>query len=401
MALAAPPRGDARHAASFGDMLRFDGVPVQRYTSRTSPGVLWPDFEAQYHARHLQAGTPICERPQLPPEPLAEVSEPCAFIGIHEHHFGHFVAESAPRLPLTLRDAPELPLVFTTLMPIEAATMAPALRAVLDWYGIAPGRLRFVHRPTRFRDLRIAPQAEHLDGPAPLPAYLDALEAHAARRGVTARPEGIVYVSRAGLPAQQGGHAGEAYLEDCLRRLGVRVIRPETLPLPEQLAAYAGARHLVLAEGSAAHGRQLLGRIDQDLSILVRRPGGEMARDPLAVRARSLTYVPGAAQDLHFLDADGARWDPASLAFYDLPALMDHFAALGVPLARIWDAGAYAQARDARILAWFAALHAPRTLAWLRPQNPPGYFFGQLSQLGLAHLHAPVAAILDTQEGRG
>lgn len=71
----------------------------------------------------------------------------------------------------------------------------------------------------------------------------------------------VVYVSRSALTTK-GCHAGETYLCSVLQQLGVSVIWPEAMPLREQLQRYAGAEKLVFAEGSALHGRQLLGRLD-------------------------------------------------------------------------------------------------------------------------------------------
>ena len=62
--------------------------------------------------------------------------------------------------------------------------------------------------------------------------------------------------------------AGEPYLEDVLRRSWVRVLRPETVPLAEQLRNYRAATDIVFAEGSALHALQLLGRVDADVAVL-------------------------------------------------------------------------------------------------------------------------------------
>ena len=136
------------------------------------------------------------------------------------------------------------------------AQAAPAFRAVLDWLRVPPERVRFVHSPTRFRELRIAAQAETLNGPPPPDVYLDLLEARIAGNLPPLRPEGVTFVTRAQLSPDDARSAGERYLVFCLQQLGVRVVCPEALPLPEQMRLYASARHLVFQEGSAIHGRQ-------------------------------------------------------------------------------------------------------------------------------------------------
>jgi hypothetical protein len=372
----------------------FSDVLVQRHEGRTNPGALWPDFDHQYHARHLNGGLPVCLRPGTVSHPAETVEQPHMFVGPHDGHFGHFVAEIAPRLPQTLAERPDLPLVFTARMPQTAQTAAPALMAVLNWFGVAPERLRFVHQPTLFRRLGVAAQGEHLGGPGPASAYLDLIESHTARHDLPGQRQDVVYVSRARLPGQLGAHAGESYLCDCLTRLGVQVIHPEVLPLRDQMAAYAGARVLVFAEGSAVHGRQLLGRIDQDVVVLLRRPESQIALNALLPRCASVELAAAAGNELHFLRADGLRWPHSTVAFYDVPVLLDLFGRIGVPLSRIWSEDDHARARDARVLDWLRAIHAPRVAPWLRPWNPAAYVMAQLERLGLDHLRSDAAAII-------
>jgi len=372
----------------------FRDVLVQRHEGRTNPGVLWPDFDRQYHVRHLNGGLPVCLRPGAVDHPAETVDQPHMFVGPHDGHFGHFVAEIAPRVPQTLAERPDMPLVFTARMPQTPQTAAPALMSVLDWFGVAADRLRFVHQPTLFRHLGVAAQGEHLGGPAPSSAYLDLIERLAARHDLPTPSQGVVYVSRAGLPGQLGAHAGETYLTDCLTRLGVQVIHPQSLPLRDQMTAYAGARVLVFAEGSAVHGRQLLGRIDQDVVVLLRRPESQIAVNALLPRCTSVEFVAAAWDELHFLRADGLRWPHSTVALYDVPVLLDLFGRIGVPLGRIWSRDDHARARDARILDWLRAIHAPRVAPWLRPWNPASYVMAQLERLGLDHLRSEAAAII-------
>ena len=94
-------------------------------------------------------------------------------------------------------------------------------------------------------------------------------------------------VSRAGIAQRGGGgHAGESYLIGLLRSKGVTVLDPGQADLSVQMAAYAGAVRLIFAEGSALHGRQLLGRVAQDIDVLRRRPGKVMAQAQLQPRCR-------------------------------------------------------------------------------------------------------------------
>lgn len=377
-------------------MLEFADVVVTASMSRSSPGVIWPDFERQYHARHLWFGEPACTRPDLPEGPVAAEAGSAIFVAAADDDFGHLVASVAPRLPQSLAEGGARPLVFSTRTPQTLASLPPAFRAVMfDWFAIPPERLRLIHRPTRFARLAIAAQGEHLGGPAPSDAYLALLDGIAARHGIVPDPSGIAYVSRAGLAPWQSALAGEEYLEACLAGLGVRILRPEALSLPEQVRAYAAASHLMFAEGSALHGRQLLGRVAQDISVLVRRPGTRLAQAALLARADSVEHVPATSGSLHFLGQDGKPWKHSTVALLDLPAVFDHLEGLGLPIRRVWDEARHAAARDARVLAWLRAIHAPSVPRWLRPHNPPAFFADQLQALGLGHL-APAALEIAT-----
>lgn len=392
-ALNPSPPAPPAPAGDLPAMMDFTDVRVAPQAFEASPGADWPDFERQHHARLLRAGKPVCRKPVFDEGPVEVVEAPAAFLCFHHLHFGHFVAEAAPRLPQTLAERPDVPLVVTAQRPRTYETASAPLRGVLDWMGVAPERLRFVHRPTLFRRLSVAAQGEHLDGPPPGAGYLRLLEAIAARHDLP-RPEGgTVYVGRSQLEWHNGVHAGEAHLEDCLTALGVRVIRPEKMPLADQLRVYAGAGRLIFAEGSALHGRQLLGRIDHDVSVLVRRPGWALARKALLPRVRSLVHAQVVGATLHALTPEGAPRGFTALAFYDLQALFQHFDWLGLPLGRVWDQAAYERARDLQVLRW---LKAQRWQVGPRQQDhPPAFFVQQLQALGLGHLEADARRVLD------
>ena len=124
--------------------------------------------------------------------------------------------------------------------------------------------------------------------------------------------------------------------------------------IARQVAVYAGAERLIFAEGSALHGRQLLGHLPQDIEVLRRRPDKVMARAQLRPRCRNLTYHDITASQLMAYWKSGApRPDPA-LSLYDIPALWHVFQGFGVDLARYWDAGAFVQAARADAADWSA-----------------------------------------------
>lgn len=382
-------------AQALAPIQSFRDVLAGPSPDRDTPGVLWPDFETQTHARLWRHFRRVCTRPVIADDDAPDViEEPAMYVSMYDDHFGHMVAETVPRLPQALAEAPGMPLYFTASRPMDDGRTSAMFRSVLDWLRIPPEQVRFVHRATLFRHLHVAAQAEHLLGPGPAEDYLDLLEARIAGRLGRIRPEGIAFVTRAGLNPQKGYHAAEAYLADRLQALGVPVIHPERLPLAEQMRIYAGARHLVFSEGSAMHGRQLLGRVDQHISVLRRRFRSTVAQAQLAPRCAALTYVASFGGALHVADAAGRPIRHAMASLYNPAAVIAHFEGLGVPLGRAWDMAAYRRLRDRDVLAWVGAVYGPRIEPWLRPHNSEPYLLDQLEPAGLGHLRAEVADLM-------
>lgn len=381
-------------------MMSFRDVVVGPPLAREAPGVAWPQFDRQHAARHLRRGVPVCRAPEAAPV-VGEIGE-AVFIGAYDNHFGHFAAESAPRLLQSLSEKDGLPFLFTSAQPVDRKAMAPAFQAVTDWFGLAPKQMRFVHLPHRVATLWVAGQGEDVNGPVVSEAYLDLLDAHAASRGVAAsRVSGVVYVGRHWLAPRLGGHAGESYLAGCLAQIGVKVLAPETLPLRDQLLAYAGAERLIFAEGSAVHGRQLIGRAAQAIDVLVRRRYWRMAESQLSPRCDALGYIPVSAQVLQFLGQDAKPYVHSGMALYDLEVLFDYFAQIGLDLAQVWQQSAYEAARDRSVLDWIAGLYEPDLPPFARAWNGIGHFERVLTEVGLPHLIPEARQILDKAAWKG
>jgi hypothetical protein len=128
------------------------------------------------------------------------------------------------------------------------------------------------------------------------------------------------------------------------------------LPLRAQLQSYAGARRIVFSEGSALHGRQLLGRLDQDIVVLNRRHGARTAASALTPRCRSLTYAEVCHTIARPRTRSGSEIETDGLSFYDLAALWEVFAGLGIDLQRGWDQAAYRSAVVADLRRWVGGL---------------------------------------------
>ena len=356
-------------------------------------GPIWPDWDQQRLARHCREGRPFDIRPE-DPETVEHYVETLAWGGGIDPQFGHQVADFSARLLATTLAHPELPIAFASKPERGWRTLddTPAFFAqILDWFGIPRERVHFINESTMVGQLFVAPQAEQLDGPGPSADYLDALDRLAAARLYELPVERVpaLYVSRAGMPAR---FAGETYLERALVEAGVHVMRPETLPLLEQIRSYRAAERIIFAEGSAVHVLQLLGHVDADVGVLVRRGGTHIAQPNLLPRVRSLDYEDGTAGMVLGILPSGRRATHLGLSVLRQDAIVDMFARLGVDLVGRWSDSAFGQARDEDVLAWADAqvsqpqLHGPGSVELI---------LERLASVGLDHLVEPVRARLE------
>ncbi|WP_135449177.1 glycosyltransferase 61 family protein [Tabrizicola caldifontis] len=356
-------------------------VPVGK-VRRSVPigGPIWHSFDAQVSARHCRDGRPS-DRPAPMPVQAAMIDEPAVWGGYLIHQFGHLVAEHLTRLPQSVRDRPRDRFLFTIEPGSDVGRIPLHVWDVLDWHGVPRDRVHLVTSPVLVRELHVAAQGEMLGGVPTSPQYLDLLEERARLNGLRPVPNRLVFVTRAGMVASgRGGHAGEAYLAGLLSRLGVPVVDPGNLPIRSQLALYAGADILVFSEGSALHGRTLIGRVRQEIHVLRRRSLRNTARCQLAPRCTRLAYHQVLAGRLGCAtETRGSRPD-LEVALYDVEILFHVFAGLGIDLRPHWDDAAYRQAVSNDLAGWMTANPTSRKqhvenldmLADLDLDPPPG-----------------------------
>lgn len=348
--------------AGLPAMQVFHGVSVVPARSVTQHvalgGPIWPDFDRQIAARHCRDGQPVDQCP--PPRAARKVLAGHAVWGGHlTMQFGHLIVEQLTRLPQSLAERPGDPVLFTLPPKAQAADVPDWTWALLDWHGLPRDRVRLVGRALQVGALHVAGQGEMMGTAATAPAYLDLLDRNLARQALEPDPAEVVFVTRAGLVARgQGGHAGEAYLAGVLARAGVRVIDPAQHPVRRQVQIYAGAKVLVFSEGSALHGRLLLGRLDQDIHVLRRRPHRDLAAEQLAPRCARLQYHAAVGQRLGARMPGGVNRLDLTAALYDLEVVCDLFARLGHDPRPHWDATAYRAAVMQDLRGW---LHACKT----------------------------------------
>lgn len=342
-------------------MLEFRDILVTPFTDlldSTREGVdhrggpHWPDFESQTDARHQRSGRPI----DVEPEPWsgdepAVIEGPVAWAGPTVNHFGHQLAEFSMRLIPTDLERPGVPFLFgfragRSFPDLERATTW--FRELLEWCGITQDRVIIVRGPVLARHLVVAPQAEQLDK-GPSEAHLVRMDAWAATRLPRLSRAGATFVSRAGLTSCI---AGERYLETVMRDLGVAVVRPETLPLRDQLRMYATSELLLFTEGSAIHGLQLLGRGIGDVVVFNRRRAHRTGATSVAPRARSLTYAEVTSSMVMGLTYDGQVAPWLGISLFDEDRLLDTLERVGIPARDRWDGRAFRDAQEVAVQEW-------------------------------------------------
>lgn len=169
----------------------------------------------------------------------------------HHAHYGHFLLETLSRAwHWNLAQAPAKPVLLCARMP----------EYVRQFYTLIPGlgeRVSLVRRTTRFDRVVVPAPAFVLDRQVHVQfkQLCDAISIRVLRKNEQ-RSEQPVYLSRAGLdPSSCRTIVGEEPFEQFLADQGFRVVRPETLSIPEQIRLFNTHRHIVAAMGSACHTR--------------------------------------------------------------------------------------------------------------------------------------------------
>jgi hypothetical protein len=172
------------------------------------------------------------------------------YLGPGSSHYGHFILETLCRAWAWREHGANRVAVLQTAVP----------RFARDLYALIPGllvRLEVISTPTRFHRMLV-----------PGPGFVLARTAHVEFKQlcermaeqIVARPgpltEQPLYLSRAGLNAENRRTLeGEMRLEVFLEGEGFLVVRPETLPVTEQIALINRHKWILSPVGSACHTR--------------------------------------------------------------------------------------------------------------------------------------------------
>ena len=290
-------------------------------------GVIFRDPAVQPTLRHFR-GERAIDRPLTAlssgqPAPL-RVEGRQFWCGPLAFHFGHQVADFGSRVLVASVDLRGGELLWC---PWRTGTrwdeLLPWQQFLLTYLNPGNKPHRICSTPLQVRQLVVVPQQARMRA-APTPAHLEALSW--CERILTPRPLGVVYVSRArfapcnSAETLKGAFAAEELLERLLQERGVTIVHPESLGLKDQLEIYLGAGTLIVAEGSAQHGLELLGvQPNKSLIVICRRSQLDGMGWPLQARFPQVKFVE--SLKAQWQAKDGVAWN--GLAMLDWPVVAD------------------------------------------------------------------------------
>ena len=200
------------------------------------------------------------------------------YAGDYWDHFGHFIFESLARLwALDHVDEPLDGIIF--LSPRRSATVEKTVTVnsfqdrLFRLLGIRIP-LILIADPTEIDRLYVPRQGCGMGGlAAGTPAHRRFLQSRL--RNMAAKP-GVerLYLTRSNYGLRRGGIFGEGFLEQSLEAQGYAIYAPETATVEDQIATYLGARQIIAPDSSALHLFGFVGRADQNLAVVLRRPDG-------------------------------------------------------------------------------------------------------------------------------
>lgn len=303
-------------------------------------GPVWPNWDDELYSRHYRYGMPVDSHPfnSFNDSEVTKLNQQLYWCGPVVKHFGHQLAEFSSRLAVYAKNQDDNTKfcfgVDKKRGIVSYIGFPDFFKEVLDWFSIPPEKVTVINQPVYATDLYCIEQQEQLNDGIPSSSYLDTLDFFSQQNGVFKdNKDGVYYISRAA--TSTGRIAGEAYIEYVLGLSGVKVIRPEALSLKEQLRIYSLAKTLIFSEGSALHGLQILGRINCDIKVLVRRKGYRLLNKLLTPRCKSLVYY-DLGNLVCGLNMNGKPAPALGITIPDSNLLYSAFSEIGIPL-KFWN----------------------------------------------------------------
>ncbi|MCV2893906.1 FkbM family methyltransferase [Lentibacter sp. XHP0401] len=282
---------------------------------------------------------PLTEAPAMP-ETVPETLEGTWLWGGQLWlHFGHFLAESTPRLwGLQAYEGKIDGILFTPKRPRNADLVKRWQWKFLE--ELAPGLpVRVAKAPTRVERLIVPGQGFGLGkisrGTPEFRTFI------AGAFGATISPSGPdkLYISRSKFEFRKGSLVGEGELETQLAAQGYEIFHPQEHDIATQIARYKAASHIIAAEGSAIHLAAMVMGPHQKLAIVVRRRSS--ATDYIETHLQSFAGVTALSVDalVRSWMPEGERKARHAIGEIDFPSLQNALLAGGFiePSAQVWE----------------------------------------------------------------
>jgi capsular polysaccharide biosynthesis protein len=271
--MASPLQSTVRENVSVG-ALSYDRIAPVRYVVGA-----WLDDGSVVEEMLLHRGR---KKPSKPSRHVADahVAGDVIYGGILIHHYGHFLFETLSRYWF-LKHKPRR--AVWHVLP-EAPELATWQKEIFSMLRLEVDRSDLILQPTRFEKLTI-PQAGAELWTSLHPDQVDAMGIFPFREPIVGRK---VWLSRSLL--KRGAVEEEHRLEALLERTGWEIVRPETLPVMEQLRLLRDAEIVAGFDGSAFH-TLLLGRDVRARLVIVPRGGTDKisATYDVIAKAKGLT----------------------------------------------------------------------------------------------------------------
>ena len=195
-------------------------------------------------------------------------SEEVLFGGAMKLHFGHFLCESISRLWALDKLGSEIPIVYGC-QDRAALDSSKTPRAFFDLVNVR-NPVILVDEPTVFAKVWNASCLYHpLLGRPMHPRLRRWIIGRLPRPDEFGWPD--LYVSRSGLPDNNGRLLGEAFIEQGLASKGYHIFRPEQHSLRDQVSAYRNSRRIVLSESSSIHLMSIVANSSAKVAMINRR----------------------------------------------------------------------------------------------------------------------------------
>ena len=253
----------------------------------------YPSFARHQRREYVikkRSDIPAANIPDNAPDDTSDLlacqnGKPYVYGGVYVPHFGHFIAEFVHRLWVLGKPAyRDCTVIF--ILHQRKAVPRRFFAETLAYFGVK--KWIVIDKPTRVEKLVIAEQGKILGHPVH-PDYMEFLHSRAHLAGLL-QPQKAgkdkILVMR-GHMATRRLLCEEAFTEQ-LTHLGYKEIRPERLPVTEQLRTLATAEKIIISDGSTCHLFDLLPAVPAHIAFLGRQPLARLGDECIAPKVRSV-----------------------------------------------------------------------------------------------------------------